>query len=216
MNVLFIAYSCCPNSGSENKIGWNIPIETCKKEGNNVFVITKEEHRKEIERYLNNSSLNIHFYFIGIPEIYKIIFNGAFYSGRLNIWHKRAEKLAKKICKEKSIQIIHQITPIEFRAIGNYGNIPNVKFICGPLGGGESMPEAFSSYLGNKERLIEIVRRVVNSLYRTRLKHSKRLSKCSYIMCANKETFEYLNSVGGNNYKIFFDNGLDEKEIIGG
>lgn len=217
MNILYIAYSCCPNSGSENKIGWNVPIEACKKEDNNVFVITKEEHREEIDRYLNNSSLNIHFYFADIPKIYKKIFNGVFYSGRLNIWHKRAEKIAKKICEENFIQIIHQITPIEFRAIGNYGDIPNVKFICGPLGGGESMPRAFNSYLGGKEKLAEIVRMMVNSLCRMRLKHSKKLSKCSYVMCANKETFEYLKSAGGGyNLEIFFDNGLDEKEIIEG
>ena len=41
MNILYIAYSCSPKSGSEEKIGWSIPLESAKS--NNVFVITKEE-----------------------------------------------------------------------------------------------------------------------------------------------------------------------------
>ena len=55
MNILYIAYSCLPDSGSENKIGWNIPIESSKS--NNVFVVTKEEHREAIEAYLKKHPL---------------------------------------------------------------------------------------------------------------------------------------------------------------
>ena len=35
-NILYIAFSCQPNKGSEEKIGWNIPLESSKI--NNVFV----------------------------------------------------------------------------------------------------------------------------------------------------------------------------------
>ena len=41
MNILYIAYSCSPYGGSEEAIGFNIPIEMSKN--NNVYVITKEE-----------------------------------------------------------------------------------------------------------------------------------------------------------------------------
>ena len=49
MNILYIAYSCSPNSGSENSIGWNIPIEMAKR--HNVYVLTKQEHREHINDY---------------------------------------------------------------------------------------------------------------------------------------------------------------------
>ena len=135
MNILYIAYSCNPYTGSEDKIGWNAPYESAKT--NNVWVITKEESRKAIEEYLNKYSVeNMKFIYIDLPNLYKKIFNGFMYSGRLNIFHKRAYPIVKRICEMHNIDIIHQITPIEFGAIGNYGKIPHIKFICGPIGGG--------------------------------------------------------------------------------
>ena len=41
MNILYIAYSCNPFAGSEDKIGWCVPYESSKT--NKVYVITKEE-----------------------------------------------------------------------------------------------------------------------------------------------------------------------------
>ena len=43
MNILYIAYSCNPFAGSEDKIGWCVPYEISKT--NTVYVITKEEQR---------------------------------------------------------------------------------------------------------------------------------------------------------------------------
>lgn len=113
------------------------------------------------------------------------------YSGRLNIWNKRVLPLAKRICFEEKIDIIHQITPIEFRAIGNYGKIKNVKFVCGPLGGGESLPLGLRDYAKGHE-IIEIIRTAINFWYRFKLRASGKLKQCDYIMFANKETQEFL------------------------
>ena len=146
MNILYIAYSCSPKSGSEEKIGWSIPLESAKS--NNVFVITKEEQREKIEQYISeNGDVNISFYYVDIPKIYKKVFKGFLYSGRLNVWNKRAVLLAKEICRENNIDIIHQITPIEFRSIGDYGKISDGKFVCGPLGGGEFVPSGLKHYI---------------------------------------------------------------------
>lgn len=143
MNILYIAYSCDPYAGSEDKIGWNVPFESSKS--NNDYLLTKMEHKVSIENYLNEHYIdNIHVYYVDIPEIYKKCFKSSFYSGRLNVWHKRAFSQAKTICKDYKIDVIHQITPIEFRAIGNYSEIENVKFVCGPLGGGEFIPNGLT------------------------------------------------------------------------
>ena len=100
MNILYIAYSCSPYYGSEDKIGWNIPLESAKE--NNVFVITKEEHRKDIEGYLAEHEIpNLTFLFVDIPGIYKKIYKGPIYSGRLNVWHKKTLAVAKELCKKE-------------------------------------------------------------------------------------------------------------------
>ena len=96
MNILYIAYSCNPFAGSEDKIGWCVPYESSKT--NKVYVITKEEQREPVEKYLQSHPLeNIKFYYVDIPNSYKKIFKGFMYSGRLNVWNKRVLPLAKKI-----------------------------------------------------------------------------------------------------------------------
>lgn len=190
MNILYIAYSCNPFAGSEDKIGWCVPYESSKT--NKVYVITKEEQRESVEKYLKNYPIdNIEFYYVDIPSFYKKIFKGFMYSGRLNIWNKRVFPFAKKICAEKKIDIVHQITPIEFRAIGDYGKISNIKFVCGPLGGGEFLPKELKDYAKGHE-IIELVRLLTNCWYRFELKITGKLNRCDYIMFANKETKEFL------------------------
>jgi len=70
MNILYIAYSCSPNYGSEDAIGWNVPVEASKT--SQVYVITKEEHRREIQQYLSQNNIeSIKFYFADIPSTIK-------------------------------------------------------------------------------------------------------------------------------------------------
>lgn len=190
MRILYIAYSCDPYSGSEDKIGWNIPFESAKT--NEVYLITKEEHRDNIKRYISeNNRSNLYIYFVDIPGLYKKFFDGFFYSGRLNVWNRRVFPLAKEICEKKNIEIIHQITPIEFRSIGNYGQIKNTKFICGPLGGGEQIPHALKSYM-KKHWAVEIIRKSINQYSKMKLKLLGKLKKCDYILFANSETRDFL------------------------
>lgn len=186
MNILYIAYSCSPCHGSEDKIGWQIPWESAKR--NQVFVITKEEQRPFVEGYLKeHPRKNMHFYYVDIPFGYKKIYKGFFYSGRLNIWHRRALPVAEKICREYGISVIHQITPVEFRAIGNYGSIPGVRFVCGPVGGGEFVPKGLTYYeKGNRH--LELIRRVANVWSKHQLRKQEILSRCDCILFANAET----------------------------
>ena len=186
MNVLYIAYSCSPSHGSEDKIGWQIPWESSR--WNQVYVITKEEQRPFVEAYLKeHPRQHLHFFYVDIPSVYKKIYKGCFYSGRLNIWHRRALPVAEKICREYGISVIHQITPVEFRAIGNYGSIPGVRFVCGPVGGGEFVPEGLRHY-GKGNSHLELIRRTANAWSKVQLRKKKILSRCDCILFANAET----------------------------
>ena len=114
MNILYIAYSCNPFAGSEDKIGWCVPYESSKT--NKVYVITKEEQREPVERYLQSHPLeNIEFYYVDIPSFYKKIFKGFMYSGRLSVWNKRAFPFAKKICADKELMLftrLHRLSSV--------------------------------------------------------------------------------------------------------
>lgn len=213
MNILYIAYSCDPNQGSEDKIGWCVPVQSAKT--NRVFVVTKEEHREAIERYLTDHALqNIDFYFVDIPRVYKKVFKSFLYSGRLNIWHRRALPIVKEICKEHNIDIIHQITPVEYRAIGEYQAIQTAKFVCGPIGGGEYVPAGLNRYIRG-HRGIETIRAVINKWYRFALKATGKLAHSDYIMFANRETCQSLNGNCKQNYpyEICSEIGIGDHEL---
>lgn len=213
MKILYIAYSCNPYAGSEDKIGWNILYAASKD--NEVWVITKEEQRQYVEEFLDkNPTSNLHFYFADIPSIYKKVYKGPLYSGRLNVWHRRAFPIAKKLCKENGIQIIHQITPIEFRAIGNYKRIKNIKFICGPLGGGEYIPKGLESY-AKDNMLVEKIRAFMNGIAKFKLALNGRLKKCDAVMYANYETKNYLKKVAGKNAtgKVVTEIGVNPEDL---
>jgi glycosyltransferase involved in cell wall biosynthesis len=212
MNILYIAYSCNPYAGSEDKIGWCVPFESSKN--NKVVVITKEEQRIPITRYLKDHPVeNLEFYFVDIPRIYKELFKGFFYSGRLNIWNNRAFPIANRICTEKNINIIHQITPVEFRSIGDYGMIKNIKFVCGPLGGGEFVPKELRDYTKG-HRIVELLRCTINHYYQRKLQNSDKLSNCDYIMYANKETQSFLERISLKYPgELFSEIGLREDEL---
>lgn len=190
MKVLYIAYSCSESYGSEDKIGWNIPLESAKY--NEVLVITKEEHRAEIERYTQkNALLDMQFLFVDIPKIYKCVFKGSLYPARLIFWQSRALKLARRICRREKIDVIHQITPVEFRSIGNYGSIDGTKFVCGPIAGGQSIPKELRYYA--KGHLIsESARELANKFCRFKLRINGALKRCDHIIFANGETKDYL------------------------
>lgn len=212
MNILYIAYSCTPNKGSEEKIGWNIVTENAKT--NSVFVVTKEEHRKNIEQYLLDHPIeNIKFYYVDIPKIYKLIFKGIAYSIRLNIWLKKSFATVEQICKEEKIDIIHQITPVEFRSIGDYYKIPNTRFVCGPLGGGEFIPKGLEPYAkGNN--LVEYLRLILNSWAKIKYKVNRKFQHCNYVFFANDETRQYLlNLLDKTKHSILSDTGISESDI---
>lgn len=194
MKILYVSYSCDPYNGSEDKLGWNIPFWAAKKD--EVIVVTKKEHEEVIKKYMKeNSSTDIKFYFVDIPKFYKRVFKGFLYSGRLNIWLKKAKRLIKQLCKTERVDIIHQVTPIEFRAIGSYYNIPGVKFVVGPLGGGESIPTGLKCY-AKRKRSVEVFRSAVNRWSRLKLKINGKLKKCDCVLFANYETASYLGWKG--------------------
>lgn len=212
MKILYVAYSCLPDKGSEEKIGWNIPIESANT--NQVIVVTKEEHRNVIEKYTEEHNIsNPKFYFVDIPHLHKKIWKGVAYSIRLNIWHKKAFNVVKHICEDEGVDIIHQITPIEFRSIGKYYRIPNTQFVCGPLGGGEYIPTGLRKYAVSNLH-IECTRRVLNCFCKAKYFVNRQLSKCDYLLFANCETQNYMRNLIGNvKSEVYFDNGVSKSEI---
>ena len=195
MNILYISYSCDPFNGSEDQIGWNIPIE-CANRGNSVYVLTKAEHKQSIQKYISShENNNISFQFIDVSKIYKKLFKGLFYSLRIIVWQKKALKAAKKICNDNDIEIIHQVAPVEYRAIGNYGKLKKVKFVAGPIGGGFPIPREMRKYTRG-HIISELLRKIANTISLLLLKFNRRIAQCDYLYLTNVESRDILNKFG--------------------
>lgn len=214
MKILYIAYSCNPFNGSEDSIGFNIPWSNAMS--NDVYVITRSDLKTNIEKLLNgNKKRNIKFYYVDVPPLCQHLFKGCLYSARLLFWNRNVYKLAKILCDNERIEIIHQITPVEFRAIGNYGKINNIKFIVGPVGGAENIPQPLMYYLKKKDKLAEIFRMCINCFFRKYLVISKKIDRCDYFLFANEETFQFLNlkDIASRSY-IVSEIGIHKDDII--
>lgn len=207
MNILYIAYSCSPNHGSEDRIGWMVPMYGAKH--NRVWVITKEEHRPVIEAYRRQHlECAVQFQYVDIPAPLKTLFRGAAYAGRLWAWQKRALTAARELCRREPIELIHQITPVEFRSIADYGSIPGVKFVCGPVGGGERIPKGLAGY-ARRHGMQEWLRQIINRISARHLRHTGILSRCDALLFANRETQNLLDGEG----LCMTETGIEDCEI---
>lgn len=149
--------------------------------------------------------------------VYKKIYKGGLYSGRQNVWNERAYKKVQQLCKTQQIDIIHQVNPVEFRSIGKYGNIDGVPFVCGPVGGGEYIPCQLKKYIKNGFAL-ETIRAIANAYYKLKYRMDGRITRCSILLFANKETRNYLiPNKERKNYPIMTELGsLERKNTIAG
>ena len=75
MNILYVAVSCDPYNGSEDKIGWNVPWEMSKTE--NVWIVTRRDLKKSIDKFLgDNEKRKLKMVYVEMPEICNKVFKG--------------------------------------------------------------------------------------------------------------------------------------------
>ena len=191
MNILYIACSCSPDYGSEDAIGWNIPLESVRK-GNSVTVIVRSGLKKSIMGWIEKHPNDVfpEFYFIETSLLLDKIAKRSLYTLRLYEFASKALRLAEELNRKKKYDIIHQITPVEFRSIGNYGKIPNVKFVVGPIAGGQKIKPALWNYVYNRK--IEQLRILVNNITILNPSYRRKIKKADAILFANEETRDYF------------------------
>ena len=160
MNIVFVAFSCNPFNGSEDQVGWSIPLSVYSLDPRNtIIVITKDLGRQDIKKWLSDHpECKIDFRYIDFkPTIFT---RHGLWDFAENAFHKRAISLIRELQKEMRIDVIHQVTPVNYRAIGKYWRVckgNDTKFVCGPIGAVGMVPRPFWKYCGLKHLLIEML-----------------------------------------------------------
>lgn len=167
IRVLVNAYACSPNMGSEPGMGWNWCVNLAKY--CELFIITEEEFREKIEAVVPSlpQGKNMHFYYNPVsPEVRKMCWNQGdwrFY-WHYRRWQQRTMEIAKKICEEQKIDILHQLNMIGYREPGLLWKIKGPKFVWGPVGGMETMPISYLKGAGCKTIVFNVIKNIINSL----------------------------------------------------
>lgn len=179
LSILINAYACSPNMGSEPGMSWNWCVNLAKY--CELHIITEGEFRSNIEAILPTlpQGKNMYFYYNPVSEeIRKMCWNQGdwrFYK-YYKEWQWKTYLMAKDICKDTHIDILHQLNMIGFREPGYLWKIENIPFVWGPVDAKESFPIA---YLDGASLKTKLFMRLKNTITKFQLKYSTRVHKAA-------------------------------------
>lgn len=172
-------------------MGWNTPLAAMRL-GAEVTVITRTEQKQFIDRWRNENPGAAMPAFEYVP-VSKILdakpFRGQFQSLRLGPWLASVRRRVIEMLRNECFDVIHQVTPVEFRAVMKPVVHAGVNVI-GPLGGGGTHAPELDGYL--QKGKAEKVRAAVNSYVINSHSHAKRLSTYDMRYFANPDTRDCL------------------------
>jgi len=162
--ILLSAYSCEPNRGSESEVGWCWALSLANQ-GNEVFVVTRLNQKKNIENFLHFKNLNnLKFIYFDYPNwIIKILKNNNYSYSYLYffLWQIGIFFKVYNLIKRIKFDYIHHVTFVSIR-IPSFLCLYNVPFIFGPLSGGDTVPKNLRKNFTLKEKANESLRDLNN------------------------------------------------------
>ena len=164
--------------GSEPGMGWNWIVsiaEHCE-----VYVITEGEFRGCIEKEMTllPQRERMHFFYNPVcDKVRHMCWNQGdwrFY-WYYRKWQRKTAEIARQICKEEKIDILHQLNMIGFREPGYLADVSkefNIPLVWGPIGGLKQFPLKYAQ--GWKMKIFQGVKNVINVI---QLKYHPRVRK---------------------------------------
>ena len=154
MKVLASAYACAPGQGSEPGLGWGW-VRRISRE-HDVWVLTAEAHRQEIEREQRRApNPRARFHFVDLPPALAWLAG----RGRLRyyLWQLAAWRLAKRLHREVGFDC-GQHCSYGMYWMPSFLALMPFPYVWGPVGGGETTPSAFWFDLPFRGKVYEALR----------------------------------------------------------
>ena len=179
LSILINAYACSPGMGSEPGMAWNWCV--CLSKYCELHIITEGEFKDKIEnavRVLRAGGVKIHFYYNPVPDkVRRMCWNQGdwrFYR-YYKEWQKKTYFMAKEICSQNKIYILHQLNMIGFREPGYLWKLANeegLPFVWGPVDAKDKFPLAYTEGAGLRTKLFLLLKNTITCL---QLKYSRRV-----------------------------------------
>lgn len=204
IKVLVNAYACNPNWGSEQGIGWHWAIELAKY--CKVIVITEGEFKENIEKALADlpQKDNLTFIYNNVSDkVRKMCWNQGDWRFYIYYkkWQRQAADLARDICRQEKIDILHQVNMQGFREPGYLWQVSQetgIPFVWGPIGGLKQFPMAYAKDGSWKIRCFMGLK---NRLNTWQLKHSRRvgnaMKQASLLISSIPDSYRAIKEVKG-------------------
>lgn len=197
MNILISAYACCPNHGSEEGMVWRVASTLASN--NEVYVITDDESKSEIEAEINKLNLNhLHFFYNPVPPKVREMCNNQgdwrfYYYYRL--WQKKTLQVAKDVIKNHRIDVVHQLGMITFREPGYLLELGK-PFVWGPIGGMNTAPVRYLKGLSTKHKIKYHIKNCITKFqYRFIPRIVKTINNADILIAANSSSYKVLTNI---------------------
>ena len=210
MKILLSAFACAPNRGSEPGVGWNWANALSKN--NEVYVLTREENRKEIEAYRQEHTIPFHVEYFGIPffeEHIGIPFQKNLYT---MVWQKKVVVCASQLHDKHHFDICHHITYASFKYPTQLYQL-GIPLIVGPVGGGEVTPESCKQTYGLKERIFEFIHDLQIKLTIHKRQFTRMCENAAILLTTTQETYDCIPDAYKSKSKIMQTIGVAKSEI---
>jgi glycosyltransferase involved in cell wall biosynthesis len=216
LKILLSAYACEPNKGSEPEVGWQWAL-TLSKRGHQVYVVTRKNNKKNIDRYLKvNKSSNLHFIYFDYPNwILKIIKGKSNANAYLYIllWQIGIYFTVKPYLNKIKFDFIHHVTFVSLR-FPSFLCLYNIPFIYGPLAGGEIIPHNLRKKFSFKVKINEFLRDLSNLYIRLSPLVNLTLLRAQKIYVTSQETKRLLHKKYHHKTRIILGIGINNSKIL--
>ncbi|NJK47676.1 glycosyltransferase [Candidatus Gracilibacteria bacterium] len=211
LKVLVSAYACRPGEGSEPGVGWNVVRELSKY--HDIWVLTRENNRPAVEVELAKNPLPIHFIYCEPSRwVQRLNRKQRLVYLHYYLWQLQAYFVARKLHREVSFDLVHHVTYVRHSTPSFLVLLP-IPFIWGPVGGGESAPQAFWQNFNFRAKIYETIRNLVRTF--GELDPFVRLTAKRSILArgTTEETAQRLRQLGATQVEVFSQLGLSAEEI---
>ena len=205
--VLLSAYSCEPGFSSERGVGWNWATQIVKH--HDVWVLTRTSNRKAIEAELNQKPITgLNFIYFDFPQWFRFWKKGE--SGLYLyyfLWQLASLFIALRLHLVIKFDVTHYIT-FGSVMLPTFIFLMPTKIILGPIGGGGHAPLSFLGQFSTRGKLNEIIRHVVQFIYKFNPFLYLAFRKADQILLRDQETLNMVPKHLRIKGHLFLETGL--------
>ncbi|SER14981.1 Glycosyltransferase involved in cell wall bisynthesis [Amphritea atlantica] len=191
MKILLSAFACDPINGSEAYVGWNW-LKMYSLSGNDIHVITRRYNKDMIESANYPDNVKFHYF-----DLYGCENKGHYWKvikPYYVVWQFFVLFFAFFLHAKYKYIVAHHVTYNNIDVPGFLWLLPKVKFIWGPVGGGQ-VPPSELKVVYSKKWVKQVARKWMKFFAEYNPVVFFALKKSSLVMYANYETKSLLSSI---------------------